>query len=89
MNTTLVEPTRCKTCYHKIDAVTSAGHKSKPQKNDLSICLNCGTISSFDEHLDLVPLSDDDIDKLYAHNYQNWLTLQRASSYIKKKIKEN
>lgn len=90
MEVTTTPKTYCKSCFHEInDHESATGEKSKPFENDLSICISCGTLSRFDKNLNLIPLTDDQIQYLYINDYKNWLTLQRASNIIKKRINGN
>lgn len=89
MSTTRVEKTHCKSCMKKIDAHTSIEGHHKPQKGDFSICMYCGTISTFDEQLNLIAMSEEELQRLKEEDNKTYLLLKKAAVVIQSNIQKN
>ena len=86
---TRVDGFHCNTCLNFLDAFSEIGGNSIPKKNDISVCFYCGTISTFDEELNLSRMSEKEIEDLKINNPEAYEHLYNASLYILKKIKNN
>lgn len=51
------QPVSCRSCCKIVDAHTSVEGDNCPVPNDFSVCFYCGTLSKFDEELNLIPLT--------------------------------
>lgn len=86
-----VEPSHCKKCLHVFDSHSGISGDSirHPEQDDLTICAYCGTISIFDKDLNLVAMTQQQLDDLKNDDYENWAILQKASFVIKECIGNN
>ncbi len=89
MYTTRVKETHCKSCYHKIDAHSPIEGEHKPQKGDLSVCMYCGTICTFDDELNLIALTNEEKQFLQTHERKTYELLNNTAIYIQQQIIKN
>jgi len=60
-----IEAGPCPTCGKKLDGLTNPVDDDLDQQpGDVSICFHCGTILVFNENLELVPCSDENLEEL-------------------------
>lgn len=53
MQTTIIKPTFCPSCGHKIDRTSSVHGDYGPAEGDISLCIRCANVSIFDSELGL------------------------------------
>lgn len=82
--------TICKCYLKKLDShMGTDGQDMEPKEDDLSVCIYCATISKFDKDLNLSPISVEELDIIKLIDFDAWVYLQRASSLIMAKIRNN
>ena len=79
MSTTRVPPTPCPVCTSLNDAATGTDHNDPPRPGDLTICVTCGAILEFDDHLRTVVASQATLDEMDDEDRQR---LQRAAKAV-------
>ena len=80
---TRTTPSNCKFCLHPVDAHTGAFENNiKPKEGDFSVCFNCRHISKFDEHLNLISLTQKEIYDLLESDYDVYIELKKNSETI-------
>jgi hypothetical protein len=53
---------KCPSCGYKIDGHSAIdGGEDKPKKDDLSICFKCAVVNKYDEDLQLVLLTEEEL----------------------------
>ena len=89
MKTTKTDEGRCATCNHTIDAHTGFDHDEAPLPHDLTVCIYCGTISEFDDDMNLIPVSPEELAKVKEEDEQAWAVITHASYLVKQRLSEN
>lgn len=86
-----IKPTTCMSCKKEMDASTPlTADGDQPKKNDLTICAYCGTMSKFDEQMDIVPLPESEIEELKQRSPVTYWIMKRVSLNIQReKILQN
>lgn len=85
-----ISPRECLTCHYKLEATFSpfAGRQT-PIKDDLSICAKCGTVTKFDDRLNLVALTANELRELKLKQPDTYHQLRRVQRAIQEIVKEN
>lgn len=76
---------KCRSCGHNLSKHTTVNEDpkgAKPSENDLSVCFGCGALSKFDEQLNLVPLTPEELIALDAENPETSDLLIRTRELI-------
>jgi hypothetical protein len=79
----------CQTCHYRMDSTSGAFEDAQPRKGDLTVCLKCGTPSQFDEKLNMIPLTVEELDKIHREDRNAYLQLRKAQAAIDKMNKKN
>jgi len=72
-----------------LDANTPLGDQRGPEAGDFSICFYCGTVSTFDKDMNLIPYPDEEFQALAVIDPINYRLLSRAAAEIRKRILAN
>ncbi len=56
----------CPDCGYAVDAASAVGHKTKPAPGDISVCMSCTAILTFDADLHLCRIADPDLARKVA-----------------------
>ena len=79
----------CKHCFNSVEETTGVSTNTPPKEGDFGICISCGTISTFDKDMNLIPYPLEKI-KLLKETYPKiYNILQQASIHIKSNIIKN
>ena len=70
----------CPTCGKKMDRASSAFGDHAPKVGDLTVCINCGNVSQFDEKFQLMIV---DVSKLPLETRAEIAAVKRALSAVK------
>jgi len=81
--------THCKSCLHKIECHTAIENDDKPTPGDYSVCLYCGKISFFDNDLNLVGMTEAQINELKESDPGSYNLLLKCVYLISNRIKAN
>lgn len=88
-----MNPRHCKSCMHMLDAFTSANKEADKvtelKEGCLTVCYYCGQISKFDKDLDLVAITEEEMETIKKNDYDDWLLLQRAAYLISERINKS
>jgi hypothetical protein len=84
-----VPPSKCLNCGRVHDACTGIDGAVTPHPGDVTICLMCGHIMSYDDDLRLVQLTAEQINMVAADPRIVWFNKVRADIVINKAIKRN
>jgi hypothetical protein len=57
MATTRIRASFCPHCFHVMDAATNVYGDSPPASGDFTVCIDCGSVLSFDENMQLMASS--------------------------------
>lgn len=82
----------CLTCHYKMDTTSSAfrgGGRQVPVKDDLSVCLRCGTVTKFDARLNSVALTEGELKELRGTHPDLYLQLIKVQKVIQAMTKQN
>jgi hypothetical protein len=71
------EECHCPSCDAKIDAATGTDHNELPKEGDISICLYCGKILTFNKDIKVVGISDQQYTELDFDTKREILRLQK------------
>lgn len=72
----------CKNCNAKLDAGTSL-QNHQPKEGDISICIYCLTITTFDSDLNLIPMSKAQLDELKKESPMSYESILQNIRLIK------
>ena len=72
----------CPECNKKLDAATGVDHDSRPEPNDVTVCLYCATVLQFNDDLTLRSTTDAERFQLLVDNP----ALFKAVDAIQKRI---
>ena len=75
-------PAECPNCGTVHDMASAVDDNVWPKPGDASICIMCGHLSVFDEHLKLRHMTDDEVDK-YAGD-DRIVAAMTALHYVRK-----
>lgn len=77
----------CRNCKHELDAHSAAeGENRPPQKGDVSVCAYCGTPSLFDEELNLIPLTGEELKDIRENDPDCYRVMQNLLTIITRRI---
>ena len=79
----------CLTCHYKMDSTSGAFEDVKPRKGDLAVCMKCGTPSQFDEELNMVALTPQELEELRRKEPLSWGQLRKVQAAIDSFNKRN
>jgi hypothetical protein len=79
----------CQTCHYIIDSTSGAFEDAWPRKGDLTVCMKCGTPSLFDENLNMIPLSPQELDEIEVTDREAFVQLRKVQAVIDKRNKKN
>jgi hypothetical protein len=85
---TRTEPKYCTTCKKLQDAHKSLDTDAVPRPGDLSICLYCATLSKFDEDLNLIPLTPQELEDIKSTDAGAYQVMMKAAIHITQLIKK-
>jgi hypothetical protein len=71
-----------------MDSATNPFNDRRPSKGALAVCMNCGTIGQFDERMNMVPLSREqltEIQELYPETWHQLRIVQVAIDQMNKR----
>jgi hypothetical protein len=80
--TTRTPATLCGTCGYLLDAagpVIAEDRDAKPEKDDFTLCMNCGAVYTFDEALRIRPITLLDYMRLTAEERAKITEIQRVT----------
>lgn len=80
------QPISCRLCHNIIDAHASVKGDIAPRPNDFSVCLYCGTLSKFDEELNLIPLTPSELFTLNKENPETFDLLIKTRTVILQRL---
>lgn len=83
---TIMNETVCRSCGHKLDANTTIKDDTSPKKDDISICVYCGTVSKFDEKLNLVPLTNNELKDIRESDPDCYMEMQKILTSLTQRI---
>jgi hypothetical protein len=61
-----MKPSKCLNCGKVLDAATCTDRESAPTPGSLSVCAYCSAVSMFDENLKLRPLTEAEVEEIFA-----------------------
>jgi hypothetical protein len=74
-----VQQDECPYCGHKLDCATVAtGGEVRPRPGDISVCIQCASILSYDERLKLRAVDENEMGTLDADTYLEVARVQAA-----------
>jgi len=78
-----VKKAQCPTCSHPLDAATPMDDADQraPESGDLTICVKCATVLTYDDNMDLQSMTDQDIRQLEPSLAHEVLNHQKAVRY--------
>lgn len=79
----------CLICHYVMDSTTGAFEDGLPNKGDLSVCDNCGTVTQFDDNLNMVPLTEEEIEELKEKWPTEYTQMRRVQKVIHQTNKQN
>lgn len=77
---------KCEFCDKTLDAHTTIGARQTPEPGDLTVCIYCATIGTFDKEGNITSLSRIEIEKFPI---EIKTTVERAQKEIRKRIRRN
>lgn len=89
MPTILNNQSQCKSCFGTINATLGMKYDKKPKEGDISVCAYCGVVSTFDAELNLIPMPQNEIERMRIMEPENYKIVQLLSIGIKERIKRN
>jgi len=79
-----MKESECKKCGYKINKHTPiSDENATPLKGDYAVCYNCISICEFDEDLNLIPLTPEQLVELYISDDLTYLDLVKAQNMCK------
>ena len=78
----MMPPNKCLSCGTLCDAATSVGCDDAPGAGDITVCLYCGHIMAFDDHLRMRELTGDEM--LDIAGNKNIIEIMKARSALKR-----
>ena len=76
----------CLKCGYQLDAATPLTD-GKPSPGDISICFNCANAAQYGPDLNIIPLTDEQLDALIM-NEEVWTQILKAKEVIKRRLWE-
>jgi hypothetical protein len=78
-----VPATHCPECGYRMDGATAADQENAmPAPGDVSVCLNCGQLLTFEDAMTLRKPKREEIGEL-MRNRNNWAIIEKAQTYIR------
>lgn len=84
-----IPESECLTCHYRMDSTFCTQGDHKAAKDDLSVCLKCGTVTKFDDSYNLVALTEEELRELEEKWPDTYRELRRVQRAINSMIKEN
>lgn len=79
---------RCPACNYKLDAASVAhGDDDAPKGGDMSVCLNCGQVLTYQPDLTLRKANAAEIRELMTAAPAAWATIEKAQLFIQRRGK--
>src|ERR1043165_9923692 len=73
-----VKRDECPACLRMVDCATVVGSQSRPKAGDFAVCAYCQAINRFDDQLNLVTTTDDELEELEPAQLQLLRLAQNA-----------
>ena len=90
-DSTVIPISECLTCHYKMDRTVPAYNSGRriPIKGDLCVCAKCATPSQFDDKLNMVPLTERDLEELKRDELESYTALRKLQIVINERNKTN
>lgn len=85
----VIPDTECLTCHYKMDSSTCVGGNNKPKKDDIAVCMKCGTASKFDDKLNMVALTMGELQELKEKWPGTYIKFRAVQSVIQANLQQN
>jgi hypothetical protein len=90
MQDTRMKLQKCPNCLYEMDCSTGLRKEdSNPEPGSISICLKCGALCEFDQDMNLVPLTKDQLEEIKRTDPDAWRIIAASQSLIRARIKHN
>lgn len=89
MLTTRTEGQRCRNCGYHLNAHSSVESDIAPAAGYLSVCIGCGSISVFEDDLNLRPMTTPELTDLMNNHLSTYMHIKGIQAMIKIRIKKN
>ena len=78
---------RCPQCNYKLDGSTHVhgGKIGPPKEGDISLCINCGQVLTYDGELHLRKITVREIGQFMSDNADGWATIEKAQMFIRRR----
>jgi hypothetical protein len=80
---------RCTNCYHPFDTFTVLNDTKPIKPGTINVCANCGNVTKFDNEMQIVTMTGDDIFQLVHDHPEIYQSIVHAVTLIMERVKLN
>ena len=80
---------KCTTCYYETELEKISGPGAKPGPGDTCVCQKCGSVSYFNDKLEIVAMSDEQIIWFRENKPMEWSYLKHEMELVRRKAEMN